>query len=549
MSLNVNVGIVGHVDAGKTTIAKALSTVASTAAFDKHPQSQQRGITLDLGFSSFTLDLCDDEDTMVTTSKIEPNAYIPPKPKQVQVTLVDCPGHASLLRTIIGGAQIIDMMILVIDATKGVQAQTAECLMIAEITTQNMIIVLNKLDLLPMEGRAEKLEKLTKGLRKALANTKFADAAIVPVCGRAKADVQNANGNMDALIKEIRRLVPFPQQSAAGPFLFAIDHCFTIKGQGTILTGTVLRGSIKLGENIAIAGICERKVKTMQSFRKPVQSAKQGDRVGICVPHFDSDNVERGLAFTPGTVKYAHAAIIDVHKVRVFKRECYSRSKIHVTVGYATTTATITFFSGPSQDDFNAGKMYLYEGGLQDDQPDKSQWALLEFDHPVEAPDHALVIGSRLDMDISLNTCRLAFHGHLRFLVSDKDYQLNVLPKLKIYKLKEKTGMIDRIVDNETVIVKNMFKKDSDVELFLRMNVSVITGATGYIESRFGQGGKVKVRFDSGVPDCLHKPAVGIERNADKVSKSAAQSDSSIVLLRYKKFVYDKTAKITQGDP
>ena len=118
--ININIGILGHVDSGKTSLVKALSTSLSTAALDKNTQSQQRGITLDLGFSAFHLpipphlkdggfNLDDNVDTL-------------------QFTLVDCPGHASLIRTIIGGAQIIDMMILVVDANKGIQTQTAECL-------------------------------------------------------------------------------------------------------------------------------------------------------------------------------------------------------------------------------------------------------------------------------------------------------------------------------------------------------------------------------------------------------------------------------------
>ena len=96
-----------------------------------------------------------------------------------QFTLVDCPGHASLIRTIIGGAQIIDMIILVIDANKGIQTQTAECIVIGEITTDAMIIVLNKIDCIPEEDRAAKLEKVTRRIRKAFASTKFANAPII----------------------------------------------------------------------------------------------------------------------------------------------------------------------------------------------------------------------------------------------------------------------------------------------------------------------------------------------------------------------------------
>jgi len=148
--LNFNVGVLGHVDSGKTSLAKALSTVASTASFDKNPQSRERGITLDLGFSSFQV------------------PYPPHLQEQdksynlLQFTLVDCPGHASLIRTIIGGAQIIDMMILVVDVTKGMQTQTAECLVIGQILCEKMIVVLNKADLLKQDKKDVLVEKVSQ---------------------------------------------------------------------------------------------------------------------------------------------------------------------------------------------------------------------------------------------------------------------------------------------------------------------------------------------------------------------------------------------------
>ena len=147
--INVNIGILGHVDCGKTTLCRGLSTKASTAAFDKNPQSQKRGITLDLGFSSFIIS---PSDNFKASSHLSIES--------IQVTLVDCPGHASLIKTIISGAQIIDMMILVIDITKGIQTQTAECLIIGEITCSQMIVVLNKIDLLSDSIREAKIEKV-----------------------------------------------------------------------------------------------------------------------------------------------------------------------------------------------------------------------------------------------------------------------------------------------------------------------------------------------------------------------------------------------------
>lgn len=151
MALNLNVGILGHVDSGKTTLAKTLSEIASTAAFDKDPQSQSRGITLDLGFSSFSIS---------TPSHLCNKVMV----DEFQYTLVDCPGHASLIKTVIGGSHIIDMILLVIDITKGIQTQTAECLVIGEITQKPIIVVLNKIDLITPDKQDNVIEKVSESM-------------------------------------------------------------------------------------------------------------------------------------------------------------------------------------------------------------------------------------------------------------------------------------------------------------------------------------------------------------------------------------------------
>ncbi|CAF1155219.1 unnamed protein product, partial [Rotaria sordida] len=273
--LNFNVGVLGHVDSGKTSLAKALSTVASTNAFDKNPQSQERGITLDLGFSSFTMDI--------------PEHLMNSNYKQLQITLVDCPGHASLIRTIIGGAQIIDLMLLVIDITKGIQTQTAECLVIGEITCDKMLVVLNKIDLIEETQRQSTIEKMTKRLRKTFEFTKFPQAPIISCSA-------SSSLNLNELISTLQQHVYIPQRSPNGPFIFSVDHCFSIRGQGTVMTGTILSGSVRINDSIEIAALKEvRKVKSMQMFHKPIDRAIQGDRIGICVTQFDPDKLERGL--------------------------------------------------------------------------------------------------------------------------------------------------------------------------------------------------------------------------------------------------------------
>lgn len=348
--LNINVGILGHVDSGKTSLVKALSTSLSTAALDKHPQSQERGITLDLGFSCFTLPLPQHlQEELGNDSQVD----------TLQFTLVDCPGHASLLRTIIGGAQIIDMIVLVIDANKGIQTQTAECIVIGEITTHSLVIALNKVDLIPEAERQEKIDKVSRRIRKALFGSKFADVKIVPVSaavgGERVAAVGTggaAGGSVDSLgidnlVNQLKEMVRRPNRQLHLPFLFAIDHCFPIKGHGTVLTGTVLSGRVAVNQIIEIPHLqLTRKVKSMQIFHRAVESAGQGDRVALCLTNLDARLLERSLAAAPNTLPSFSAAIALVRKVRFFRMACRSDTRCHISIGHHTSLAKVTFFGG-----------------------------------------------------------------------------------------------------------------------------------------------------------------------------------------------------------
>lgn len=355
--VNVNVGILGHVDSGKTSLVKALSTLLSTAALDKNPQSQERGITLDLGFSAFILPMPDRLRERAGLSK-----------GMLQFTLVDCPGHASLIRTIIGGAQIIDMMVLVVDANKGIQTQTAECIVIGEITTDNLIIVLNKCDLLPEGERAMRITKMTNKLRKIFATTKFALSPIVATSaalgGEKVASVglkcalernlmkkdgipltMNNSEGVTELVELIRNTIEIPNRNASGPLYFAIDHCFSIKGHGTVLTGTVLSGSVSVNSTIEIPHLqLQRKVKSMQMFRKNVRTAEQGDRVALCVTNLDPSSIERSIAVSPGSIPLLSTVICLVKKVRFFRQACKSDTKFHISIGHTTVAATVAFY-------------------------------------------------------------------------------------------------------------------------------------------------------------------------------------------------------------
>eukprot|EP00197_Chlamydomonas_leiostraca_P012833 CAMPEP_0202860212 /NCGR_PEP_ID=MMETSP1391-20130828/2014_1 /ASSEMBLY_ACC=CAM_ASM_000867 /TAXON_ID=1034604 /ORGANISM="Chlamydomonas leiostraca, Strain SAG 11-49" /LENGTH=406 /DNA_ID=CAMNT_0049539353 /DNA_START=60 /DNA_END=1277 /DNA_ORIENTATION=+ len=346
--LNINVGVLGHVDSGKTSLVAALSTKLSTAALDKHPQSRERGITLDLGFSSFSVPM---------PEHLQHLPY-----DELQFTLVDCPGHASLIRTIIGGVQIIDMMVLVVDITKGLQTQTAECLVIGEIATSRLVVVLNKCDLLPEEERAKSIKKAQKRLAQTFNATKFAGVTMVPVIakpggGATGGTVSDDSGGagsraaegVDALRALLVAMVPpDPRPPPSGPLLFAVDHCFPIKGQGTVLTGTVLAGSVCVGDTVELPTLrLTKQVRSMQMFKRPVNKAVQGDRVGVCVTQLDAALVERGLVCKPGSVPTFSAGIARVEKIRFFAGRVPGKSKFHVSVGHATVMADLTFFGLP----------------------------------------------------------------------------------------------------------------------------------------------------------------------------------------------------------
>lgn len=649
---NVNIGVLGHVDSGKTSIGKrkkssqsiavmnyysqyirslyfilfrtfiniisinclnlirvlpdfilvaALSTTLSTAALDKHPQSRQRGITLDLGFSSFQLP---------ATTEIANSGYT-----GIQVTLVDCPGHASLIKTVIGGAHIIDAMILVVDVTKGIQPQTAECIVLGEITVKKAVVVLNKIDLIPLKYREKYIKKARGMISKTLETTQFAGCPVVeftaiPFTNQpSEGNVASLNArsnelqnnaiktdnhefdlyefSVDNLKSVIQSLVSVrPKRSKdSDEFLFYIDHCFAVKGHGTVLTGTVAVGNIRVGNIIEIPALrIERKVKSMQMFHKPVTRIQQGDRAGICVTNLDAKLVERGLACSPKTVPSYNMAIASVRKIRFYAGPVSSGSKLHVIMGHQVAMARLTFFKsnqnkrheGVQQSDdsnkaskptqsiisktfgseskwlvradlnghgkaFDFSKDYLYLDELpQGSNCDVEYWALIQFEDTIIAPGDALIVGARLDADLHIGTCRLALSGSVAASLPPQD-DMRQLSHVRVYKEKIREGVIDRIdfgssrAANSTqeescvAICRGMFSKDSNLTRFLGAHIEGPAGMDGVLDSIFGQSGKFRVRFNQ----TLSRKYLG-----QKIS------------LKYKKYLFDskdaKASKIQQ---
>lgn len=563
--MNINLGVLGHIDSGKTSLAKALSTTASTASFDKHPESKERGITLDLGFSSFAVPL---------PKHMEGLPY-----DAIQYTLVDCPGHASLIRTIIGGAQIIDLMMLVLDATKGIQTQTAECLVIGEILCSRMVVVLNKIDLFPEAKRETMIDKMTKRLTKTLAATKFSSSPIIPVSAKPGGPdgPDGESIGINILIETLSSYSVVPNRSADGPFIFAVDHCFGIRGQGTVMTGTILSGSVAVNDTVEIPSMkVTKKVKSMQSFHQPIQKAMQGDRVGVCVTQFDPKQLERGLVCSPGTLSTLYAAIVSMHKIQYFKGAVLTKSKFHVTVGHDTVMARVTIFGIPQGSepaavaDFSFDQEYIHEDELlaklvSSPAPTAAasveggkdvlpgiQFGLLEFERPVTCPLNSLIIGSRLDTDIHSNTCRIAFHGCIVEAITDKAYAESTLPKLKVYKMKKKEGVVERVQDEYTVIVRSIFKKETNMQLFSGLRVKLSTGEDGVIEGSFGQSGKAKVRIPAGLSQetqslfSSRKKKGGKSKSAEDSNPDDAMESRISVMLLFKRYNYDPSKKMVQ---
>ncbi|KJE92525.1 selenocysteine-specific elongation factor [Capsaspora owczarzaki ATCC 30864] len=486
------------------------------------------------------------------------------------------------------------MMMLVVDVNKGIQTQTAECLVIGEIMCDILVVALNKIDQIPEDQRAQTIEKVTRGLAKTFATTKFGQVAVIPVAARP------ATGpaiGVENLIQVLAKSVPRQRHDSAAPFVFAVDHCFAIKGQGTVLTGTALSGQIQVNENIEIpTAKLSRKIKSIQMFHRPVQQITAGDRAGICVTQFDASTLERGYACAAGAVIFAHALIARVDKVRFFKLPVLSKSRFHVSMGHETVMGTASFFTrdGEGNARFEVDKEYAFaeelgrppqENASNSGQPPAplATFALIELDHPVACLSNALLIGSRLDLDPDVHTkaCRLAFSGRVHEALTDKSYRETFLPKLKVFKRKSRTGTVERvraprvlvlpmgvfphsqfavlmpvlfcattqtqILDDYTLIGKGLFKKETTLEPFLGLQVGLSSGEVGEIEGAFGQSGKFRVRMRQAVSDATKATLAASDKPKGKGKAPAPEAEAIEIVLSFKRYVYDRQKRMIQS--
>lgn len=430
---------------------------------------------------------------------------------------------------------------------------------------------------------------MTKKMAKTLENTKFAGSPILAVSAKPGGpDCPDSEPvGTQKLIDLLSSLSYLPIRDPSGPVVYAVDHCFSIRGQGTVMTGTILSGSIKVNDTIEIPSMkVTKKVKSMQMFRVPVTEASQGDRVGICVTQFDPKLLERGLVCSPSTIPTIFAAIISVKHIPYYKGTITSKSKFHITIGHETVMGKLQVFGlppgqsvDPPQDSksFDMSREYVFQEAIMEQSShsaksaDKEredtesnpvpnqQWLFIEFEKPVTCPEHSLVIGSRLDTDIHLNVCRIAFHGQLLVPVMDKNYTETFLPQLKVYKTKTREGVVERMADEYSVIAHSLFKKETNIQTFVGMKIRLTTGEEGMIEGAFGQSGKVKIRIPSGLSaDTIPKLSSGGKKRGGK-NKGAAIASPEVtgdsveqlttavkVILEFKRYSYDPQKKMIQ---
>ena len=283
---HVNIGTIGHVDHGKTTLTAAITLYLSKKggaefqsfdSIDNAPEEKERGITI-------------------------ATAHVEYETDNRHYAHVDCPGHADYVKNMITGAAQMDGAILVVSAADGPMPQTREHILLArQVGVPAMVVFLNKADLVDDE---ELLELVELEVRELLTEYDFPGDDIPVVTGSAlKALNADPEGEkqLDELMAEVDRYIPLPERSTDLPFLLPVEDVFSISGRGTVATGRIERGIVKVGEKIERVGIRETVTTTctgVEMFRKLLDQGQAGDNVGILLRGMAKDEIERGMVLS-----------------------------------------------------------------------------------------------------------------------------------------------------------------------------------------------------------------------------------------------------------
>ncbi len=305
-----NVGTIGHVDHGKTTLTAAITHClalqgkaqeVSYDQIDKAPEERERGITI-------------------------ATAHVEYESDKYHYAHVDCPGHADYIKNMITGAAQMDGAILVVSAADGPMPQTREHVLLArQVNVPAIVVFLNKVDMVDDE---ELLELVELEVRELLSEYGYPGDEVPVIRGSALKALECTSPDCEwcqpiyELVKALDEYIPEPVREVDKPFLMPIEDVFSISGRGTVVTGRVERGKLTVGEEVEIVGLREEPIKTVatgiEMFRKVLDEALPGDNIGVLLRGVGKDEVERGMVVAkPGSIK--------PHKK--FKAEVYILSK------------------------------------------------------------------------------------------------------------------------------------------------------------------------------------------------------------------------------
>jgi elongation factor Tu len=296
---HVNVGTIGHIDHGKTTLTAAITKVLASAGgskyvafdqIDKAPEERERGITIAI-------------------------AHVEYETAARHYAHVDCPGHADYIKNMITGAAQMDGAILVVSAPDGPMPQTREHILLArQVEVPAMVVFLNKVDMLPDE---ELLELVELEVRELLARYNFPGDEVPVIRGSALQALESqgdlsrsdpAAASIWSLMDAVDSYIPTPPRPVDQPFLMPVEDVFSIKGRGTVVTGRIERGTVKVGESVAIVGFGEEpRIVTctgVEMFQKTLDQGQAGDNVGCLLRGVERHEIERGQVLAkPGSIR------------------------------------------------------------------------------------------------------------------------------------------------------------------------------------------------------------------------------------------------------
>jgi len=437
----VHVGLMGHIDHGKTALAKALSEKVSTAGLDKHPQSKKRGITIDLGFTMFELD-----------------KYL--------VTLVDAPGHADLIRSVVAGANIIDAAILVVAADEGPKVQTGEHVVVLQsMGVESIVVALAKSDLVNESQLAA-----TEGkIRAILHDTVFAKAPIVRVSAHTASGIGELKEALRKILKPRERLLK-------GPLIIPIDHAFPVKGHGTVATGTVLQGVVKTGDPVEISPLGKTsRIRSIQTFGKERESASAGDRVGINIPDIDDSEIARGDYLTVrGGMTVSSGFIAQMQVNPLYQGKITNRMVVSVSIGMPSATGQII----PLDE----------ERVVQKEATSNSFPAAILLKKRVALREGTRILVHRTDL--SPTQMRIVGFGEV----------VDIPERIRLLRPRTRIGKVHRIRENDT-LVEGLASSNQIAARLVNASVKSKNGVVGIIRQPFGTRGVVIVDFEQSVAE------------------------------------------------